>query len=106
MTAIQRAFRYGSDGVRLPRSKTSRFEPLNERGNGITGFSTGEPADWKVGVTEDSFMGRGFGWTGANKASGGGTASRDRTVCAPADEVVGRFGFELAKGGRQEVTAL
>jgi hypothetical protein len=44
--------------VGLLRNKTSRFEPLNERGNGIAGFPTGEPADWKVGVTEGLFLRR------------------------------------------------
>jgi hypothetical protein len=36
-------------------NQSSRLEPLNGRGNGIAGFPTGEPADWKVGVTEESF---------------------------------------------------
>jgi hypothetical protein len=51
--------RWSAPGVlleRFLRTEGSRFEPLNERGNGIAGFPTGEPADWKVGVTEESFM--------------------------------------------------
>jgi hypothetical protein len=45
-------------GVRFLPTGISHFEPLNGRANGIAGFPTGEPADWKVGVTEESFMGR------------------------------------------------
>jgi hypothetical protein len=51
-----------SPGERFRPTGISRFEPLNGRGNGIAGFPTGEPADWKVGVTEESFMGRGLRW--------------------------------------------